>query len=105
MCGVRGVRAEAVVDGGDGGEVVGFVEEEGQGGEEGEGGYEGVPEGAAVDVAVAGRGGGWLVRVVFGLWGVEGRGRKGRGILHEVVGGGEGGLGGGVDVEGVEGGF
>lgn len=54
--GVRGVRAEAVVEGGDGGEVVGFVEEEGQGGEEGEGGYEGVPEGAAVDVAVAGRG-------------------------------------------------
>lgn len=53
------VRAEAVVQGGDGGEVVvGVVEEEGEGGEEGDGGLEGVAEGAAVDVAVAGRGGG-----------------------------------------------
>lgn len=77
MRGVRGVRAEAVVEGGDGGEMVGFVEEEGQGGEEGEGGYEGVPEGAAVDVAVAGRGGG--VVSAGGFWFVGGGGEREKG--------------------------
>ena len=85
------VGAEAVVEGGDGGDV-GVLKEGGEGGEEGLGGTEGFAEGAAVDVA----GGVGLVRL-----GVLG----GEGWVHERVGWGEGRVGWGVDVEGVEGGF
>lgn len=48
---------------------------------------------------------GGLVRC--GRWGTGGLGKEGegkRGVVHEPVGWGEGSVGGGVDVEGVEGG-
>ncbi|KAM0803825.1 hypothetical protein BDR22DRAFT_699087 [Usnea florida] len=82
--GVLRVRAEAVVEGGDGRDVR-VVEEVGEGGEEGLRGGEGVAEGAAVDVAGGVGLVGWLdVRVrVVGEWGRKGldtsESRMGRG--------------------------